>query len=759
MVSTARHGWSLRGMALGSAVSLATIGLVASGAAARTVGTPSALPSQAPVGDARTPYVPHVARPGSPSPLAIANTLLNKQGSTYNLDALTGTSANDVWVAGTKYTGSTATPLTLHYDGSTWTQVPTPTGQQRPALVDIDARTPDDVWAVGQQDTGGGSGAANFAMHWDGAAWSVVPTPDPVGQYVHLAAVSVISPSLAIASGTVCGDGPCSPEVLRWNGSRWRIVTKAPVDQIDKAQAASPTDAFAVGSRDGSAYSARWTGSRWRSLTLPSTPNGENLNDVTNGGSGAVWEVGAAQDSQGYANGPYVVHWTGSKWRQVPIADQNWQLVAKVTADSPFDAWITNRMDLQHWDGTSFRPVSSPLQRETGAAIHDIAAFDPSDAWMIGQYDGPSGYVSQILHYDGSHWSASRTFGVTRTSANDDVDALSRDDAWLLGSTQTSYQNGHSRISHWDGATWTKVPHPDPGDGGAWLSRIDAQSADDVWTVGAELKGPYTEKTLIEHWDGSAWSVVASEDMPVDQNYLAAVSADSSTDAWAVGHGETRYGEQVKALAEHWDGASWQLVALPNGVRGLEAVDAVTPSDAWATGYRKTAGGPSSVVLHWDGTAWTVVEHQASSDYNSTDYASVVALSPQDVWVLGSASTYHGAEGKPQSTLALHWDGTTWSQVATPTRKDPESLFTDASPDAKGGVWAVGYEFDHIIGQETPLIEHWDGAAWTVAAMQPQKQGTTLQGVTAPSRNLAWAVGAKAANALILHWNGTLWRG
>lgn len=747
-------------MAIGAVVSLATIGLVAGGAVAKhPAGGSTAEASQPFVGDALSPYAQPVVRPGSPSPVGIPNTLLNKQGISYSLEALTGTSAADVWVAGTQYMGSTATPLALHFDGTRWTQVPTPGGLDWPAMLAVDARAPDDVWAVGQQYTGGGSGTANLAMHWDGATWSVVPTPDPAGQYVHLAAVSVISPSLAIASGEVCGDGPCSPEVLRWNGSRWRIVTKPPVDQIDKAQAASPTDAFAVGSRDGSAYSARWNGSRWRSLTLPSTPNGENLNDVTNGGSGAVWEVGAAQDSQGYANGPYVVHWTGSKWRQVPIANQNWQLVAKVTADSPSDAWITNRIDLQHWDGTSFRPVSSPLQRETGAAIHDIAAFDPSDAWMIGEYDGPRGYVSQILHYDGSHWSPSRTFGVTRASTNDDVDAVSSRDAWLLGSTQTSYLNGHSQISHWDGTTWTKVPHPNPGDAGSWLSRLAAQSSDDVWTVGAVGNGPYTERTLIEHWDGSAWSVVASEDMPVDQNALVDVSADSSTDAWAVGLSETRYGEQVKALAEHWDGTSWQLAALPNGIRGLEAVDAVNPSDAWATGYRKIAGGPyGSVVLHWNGSAWALVERKAYTTYNSTDYASVVALSPQDVWVLGSASTYHGADGKPQSTLALHWDGTSWSEIETPARRDPESLFTDASSAARGGLWAVGYEFNHVIGFETPIIEHWDGTAWTVADMQPQTQGTTLEGVTAPSAKLAWAVGTKTSHAFVMHWNGTIWR-
>lgn len=292
-----------------------------------------------------------------------------------------------------------------------------------------------------------------------------------------------------------------------------------------------------------------------------------------------------------------------------------------------------------------------------------------------------------------------------------------------------------------------------------WLGGVDAQSTTDVWSVGAELTGDYTENALIEHWDGSAWSVVDSQSRPVDQSYLRAVSADSSNDAWAVGGSETRYGKQVKALAEHWDGKSWQLARLPNGVRELTAVSTVSRSDAWAVGYQKTAGGPYAAdVLHWDGSQWTVVERQVQSNYNGYQYASVVASSPHDVWVLGSASTYHGAEGKPESTLALHWDGVSWSQVATPTRKLPVSRFAGASTDAKGGLWAVGYEFDHIVGYERPLIEHWDGTSWMVADMQTQAPGTTLRAVSAASGDLAWAVGSKTTHALLMRWNGTIWR-
>src|SRR5437868_6514112 len=85
-------------------------------------------------------------------------------------------------------------------------------------------------------------------------------------------------------------------------------------------------------------------------------------------------------------------------------------------------------------------------------------------------------------------------------------------------------------------------------------------------------------KTLIEHWNGSAWSVVASpKGSGGDQ--LTGVAAVSASNIWAAGTGNAR------TLIEQWNGASWSIVASPNPGSvsdELVAVAVVSANNVWA---------------------------------------------------------------------------------------------------------------------------------------------------------------------------------
>jgi hypothetical protein len=72
-----------------------------------------------------------------------------------------------------------------------------------------------------------------------------------------------------------------------------------------------------------------------------------------------------------------------------------------------------------------------------------------------------------------------------------------------------------------------------------------AVSPDDIWAVGAP---GYEAPQLIEHWNGSEWSVVPTEGLPAAN--LSGVVALSANDVWAVGRGFT----------EHWNGRTWTVV-------------------------------------------------------------------------------------------------------------------------------------------------------------------------------------------------------
>src|SRR5207248_8108312 len=74
------------------------------------------------------------------------------------------------------------------------------------------------------------------------------------------------------------------------------------------------------------------------------------------------------------------------------------------------------------------------------------------------------------------------------------------------------------------------------------LHSVSALAENDVWAVGVSYNTERTlGSTLIEHWNGSRWSVVSSPNPSSSVTALNAVAAVSSTAVWAVGTAATRY--------------------------------------------------------------------------------------------------------------------------------------------------------------------------------------------------------------------------
>jgi hypothetical protein len=74
-------------------------------------------------------------------------------------------------------------------------------------------------------------------------------------------------------------------------------------------------------------------------------------------------------------------------------------------------------------------------------------------------------------------------------------------------------------IEHWNGVAWSLLPVTDTGT----LRSVDVIASDDIWAVGYSYGSP--AQTLTMHWDGTAWSAVASPNMAGVDNNLYSVSA------------------------------------------------------------------------------------------------------------------------------------------------------------------------------------------------------------------------------------------
>ena len=100
---------------------------------------------------------------------------------------------------------------------------------------------------------------------------------------------------------------------------------------------------------------------------------------------------------------------------------------------------------------------------------------------------------------------------------------------------------GSTLIEHWNGTTWSIVPSPTPG---AYpeLSGVVGRSGSDVYAVGTNLPsvngGP--EQALILHWNGTAWS--ADSNGVFGGALAAAVTFPGAASEWAVGRGSGNQG-------------------------------------------------------------------------------------------------------------------------------------------------------------------------------------------------------------------------
>src|SRR5205823_6176384 len=109
-----------------------------------------------------------------------------------------------------------------------------------------------------------------------------------------------------------------------------------------------------------------------------------------------------------------------------------------------------------------------------------------------------------------------------------------------------------------------------------------AVSANNVWAVG-HSNNRVVDAPLIEHWDGTQWSIVPSPNAGLSST-LNAIGAVSAGDIWAAGDYWSGTGIPVRSLLLHWNGSTWGIIAAPNAGTGDNdptGLAAMAADDVW----------------------------------------------------------------------------------------------------------------------------------------------------------------------------------
>jgi hypothetical protein len=281
------------------------------------------------------------------------------------------------------------------------------------------------------------------------------------------------------------------------------------------------------------------------------------------------------------------------------------------------------------------------------------------------------------------------------------------------------------------------------GSGANFLVATAAISANDVWAIGnSTIAGPF-DQTLAEHWDGTTWSIVPTPNPGSTDNDLNGVAAISSNDVWVVGnYFDSLIGAWLE-FAAHWNGSNWTTTIFNYGF--LFGVTALASNNVWAVGT--TFFSPfTTVILHWDGSTWSVVTSQSPAAYDNELFA-ISAFSSTDIWAVGEQESV--ASG-PLQSLAEHWNGTAWTTITTPNLgagADNEIFGVNALEAGH----AVGVGSGNFVSGSTPKQgEAWDLLASGSSTSAPESgpgPGDNLLNDVTRSAGSVWAVGYSRASA------------
>lgn len=168
------------------------------------------------------------------------------------------------------------------------------------------------------------------------------------------------------------------------------------------------------------------------------------------------------------------------------------------------------------------------------------------------------------------------------------------------------------------GASWQYVVHPNVSGKTIRFQAAEAPADDDVWAAGyidGPVGGAYEFRTMVQHWNGSSWTRENTRDRDTTpaQNLIWDISAPSDDNVWIVGHSAKAAGNLTSTpLVEHFDGTQWSIVDLPRqgSLESLTAVSAATDGTVWTAGSKPNSASGYYQPMLWKrgtGGGWSEV--------------------------------------------------------------------------------------------------------------------------------------------------------
>jgi hypothetical protein len=215
---------------------------------------------------------------------------------------------------------------------------------------------------------------------------------------------------------------------------------------------------------------------------------------------------------------------------------------------------------------------------------------------------------------------------------------------------------GRARVEMSDVASWSIVTSPNTSTTQVdVLTGVSCTSATACMAVGFYFVPPSgSYQTLIEEWNGTGWSIVTSPNTSTTQsNRLIGVSCTSTSLCMAAGFAPPSGGGADQTLIEEWNGAAWSIVTSPDTsttqLNDLYGVSCTSTSFCMVSGFAPPSGGGAdqTLVEEWNGTSWSIVTSPDTSTTQTNELYGVTCMSTSFCMVSG----YYDNSGPIAQTL------------------------------------------------------------------------------------------------------------
>ncbi|HEY3831121.1 MAG TPA: hypothetical protein VGO03_02400 [Acidimicrobiia bacterium] len=563
-----------------------------------------------------------------------------------------------------------AFPLLEQWDGTRWSveTVPLPGVATSTWFGGISCGAPTSCIAVGGYDTSNHE-SGRLIEQWNGTTWSPVSSPSPSAR--HDSSFSDVScfgsGNCTAVGGEVDATGHEQSIAEHWNGTAWSI--EALPTGADFGGVITCPDVWHCMTVGGST-AAFASGGHWTVIDPPSgSPTLTGVACVT--ASDCVASGVAHATTSG---GAAMMRWENGTWSRdavtspgstydtlyaVACAGHACQSVGEVSGPGPL---------YRRGQGTSWIQVKA--EPTIGKVPSDLTAVTcPASTTCIAV--GSSSTAPQptpfAAKWDGTSWRAiaGTSAGVTADEGGelDGIACFSATNCLAVGRTEIAPTRAFAL--RWNGTHWARLTVPLPsGASSTALRDVACISATDCTAVGSADR-----RALIDHWNGTAWSVQGAS-VTKNAAELDAVTCPTST-CIAVG----AMSASGRMFAVQATGGTWSAMPMPSAkveTPNLEAVSCASPQWCMATGLFEIdfGGATTAGAMRWNGSAWTNVSVAQPPDNNYEEMIGVVCTSSSNCWGVGSDDA---------GALIDHWNGTAWSTTSAPPPTSGNTTFNLAA--------------------------------------------------------------------------------